>query len=153
MNFIYMMLLHIMPVISLYTYDTRGPNNNQYLVKNYNFNDNNIRIYTEDDDEKNKEEKLLTNIGSSIKEYYQIIKDMKASGIFETVDWKSFNDDILYDLCMDGTIDGELAKEMCSPYMKKYQVELLLNDEHIDLDRIINYNNNNNKSLFKIYKS
>ena len=145
--------MYIIPTFSQFMFDVKGPRKNQFIVQDYNFNDKEkIRIHTKTE-YKYSEEKLLTDIGYSIKEYYHIIKELKDSGIFETVDWKSFNDDILSDLCLDGTIDGELAEDFCSPFMKQIHIDLLLNGSYIDLDKIIKDNNNDDNSQFKIYKS
>ena len=131
-----------------FIFDTKEKGKNTYLLTN-NINNNNIQLYN---NKRYVKDELLENIGNSIKDYYKLFKELKSSGIYDQIDWVSYNEDILYELCMEGTIDGELGEDICSPYMKKYQIEILKDkDENIDLDKII-YNNNKNNNKFKLSK-
>jgi len=151
MKYTILMIYYIHSVYSKsqFIFDTKEKGKNIYLLTTNNINNNNIQLYN------NKlyvKDELLENIGNSIKDYYKLFKELKSSDIYDQIDWVSYNEDILNELCMEGTIDGELGEDICSPYMKKYQIEILKDkDENIDLDKII-YNNNKNNNKFKLSK-
>ena len=79
--------------------------------------------------------------------------NLKSSEYMKKINWKLYNDNILTELCMDGIIDEDLFEDICSKYIKKYQIEIFKNDnENIDINRIIYNNNNNKSSKYKLIK-
>ena len=136
---------------SVYEFDNREPDNNTFIISNE-INNNQIQLYNgplKDDDDKKKyeEEKiLLENIRNSIREYYLMLRELKSSTTYKNIDWKSYNDSILSELCIEGVIDEDLYEDVCAPYIKTYQLDILLNEnDTMDIDEIIEKYNKKNK--------